>query len=104
MYCTAGVDIMQTRLDCADVSPKLLVDAVVGLRHDFVGVVDEAAAEAGHPGSRTAAALPPAVHALVLEGHLSVVLVSFGEMYVSGFAGESVLLPAFLSSAGWFQS
>jgi len=89
---SARVDIVQARLDCADVPAELLVDAVVGLRHDFVGVVDEAAAEAGHPGTRAPAALAPAVHAFAVEGHLGVVLVCFGKGDMLGLAGESISL------------
>jgi hypothetical protein len=52
---------VQPRLDRLYVPTKLLVDAVVGLRHGLVGVFDEAAAEAGRPGAHAAAALAPAV-------------------------------------------
>lgn len=86
----ARVDVVQAWLDCLHVSAKLLVDAVVGLRYDFVGVVDEAATQTGHPGSSTTTALAPAVHALAVEGHFSVVLVSLGEVDVFGFAVEPV--------------
>ncbi len=87
---SAGVDVVEAGFDGAHVAAEFLVDAVVGLRHYFVGVVDEAAAEAGQPGPRAPAALPPAVHAFAVEGHFGVVLVHFRQADVLGFARQSV--------------
>lgn len=74
----------------ASLGPEFLVDPVVGLGDNFVGVVNEAAAETGGPGPGEAAAFSPAVHALAVGGHLCVVFVCFWEMDVFGFAVESV--------------
>lgn len=83
---------MQSWGYCPHVSAELLVDAGVALGHDFVGVVDEAAADAGRPGPHTPAAGSPAVHAVAVEGRLRVVLVGLGEDDVFGLAVETVVL------------
>lgn len=88
----AGVDVVQSRLDRADVPPELLVDAVVGLGHCLVGVLHEAAAKAGHPGTHAAAALSPAVEALAIAGQFCVVGISFGKADVFGLAGQPLFL------------
>lgn len=86
----AGVDVVQSWFDCAHVPTELLVDPVVGLRDDLVGVVDEAAAEARGPGTHEPAALPPVVQTLAVEGDLGVVVfVGLRQVDVFGFAGQS---------------
>ncbi|CAM6004976.1 unnamed protein product [Sphagnum balticum] len=70
-----GVDVVESRFDCAYIASELLVDAFVALGDYFVWVVDEAAADTGSPCAQAAAALSPAVHAFPVEGHLRVVFI-----------------------------
>ena len=77
---------------CPHVSAELLVDACVALGHYFVGVVDEAAADAGRPGAHASAAGSPAVHAVAVEGRFGVIFVGLGEDDVLGLAVEAVVL------------
>ena len=88
----AGVDIVQSGLDGLHVSAELLVDAVVALGDGFVGVLDEAAAQAGAPGASEPAALSPVVQAFAVEGQLGLVGVALGELDVLGLPGESLVL------------
>lgn len=83
---------MQSWGYCPHVSAELLVDASVALRHDFVGVVDEAAADAGRPGPHAPAARSPAVHAVAIEGSFRVIFVGLGKDDVLGLAVEAVML------------
>lgn len=82
---------MQSWGYCPHVSAELLVDAGVALRHDFVGVVDEAAADAGRPGPHASAARSPAVHAVAVEGSFRVIFVGLWEDDVLGFAVETIM-------------
>ena len=77
---------------CPHVPAELLVDACVALRHDFVGVVDEAAADAGRPGPHAPAARSPAVHAVAVTWNFSVVLIRFRQNNVFWLTVETVVL------------
>ena len=63
---SAWVNIMETRFDCLDVASKLLVDAVVGLRNDLVGILDETATKTRHPSTHAPAAFSPTMHTLAV--------------------------------------
>lgn len=80
----ARVNIVKPRFDSTNVSSKLLVDAVVSLRHYFIGVVNEAATEAGHPGSSTSTTLSPAVHTFAVKRHLGVIFLCFRKIDMLG--------------------
>ena len=86
----AGVYVVEPRFDGAHVAAEFLVDTVVGLRDNFVGIIDETAAKTRHPSPCTSTAFSPAVHAPTVEGHLSVMLVSFQQVDVLGFARQPV--------------
>ena len=88
----AWVYIVEAWFYCSDVSAEFLVDSVVGLGHCFVRIVDTAAADAGHPGPHTSAALPPAVKALAVAGHLGLEAILLGELNVLRFSCESFIL------------
>ena len=81
---------MQSRLDCPHIPAKLLVNALIGLRNDLVGVVHEAAANTRHPGSHAPATLAPAVHTLAVKGNLSVVHVRLRKDDVLGLTVETL--------------
>lgn len=81
---------MQAGLHCLDVPTEFLIDAVVGLRDRFVGVLNATTAE-GAPGSEAPAAFAPAVQALAIGGHICMVLIDFRQLYVFRFAGESLV-------------
>ena len=76
---------METGFNCLDVAAKLLIDAVVGLRNDFVGILDKTAADARHPGTHATATLAPAVHAFAVRRNLGEVLVLLGQNDVFRF-------------------
>ena len=81
---------MKTRFDCPHIFSKFLVYAIIGLRDNFVGIIDETAAKTRHPSPCTSTAFSPAVHAPTVEGHLSVMLVSFQQVDVLGLARQPV--------------
>lgn len=68
---------MQPWLDCLHIPTEFLVDALVRLRDYFVGIVHEAAAEAGDPCSQAAAAFTPAVHTFPVEWNFGVIVIDF---------------------------
>jgi hypothetical protein len=61
---------VQSRLHGSHVSAEFLIDPLIALRDDLVGVVHEAAADAWNPGSHTPTAFSPTVHAFSVEGYL----------------------------------
>ena len=71
----AGVYVVEPRFDGAHVAAEFLVDTVVGLRDNFVGIIDETAAKTRHPSPCTSTALSPAIHTLTIKWHLFVTLV-----------------------------
>ena len=64
----ARIDIVQSRFDRFHVSAKLLIDAVIALGNGFVGVLNEAAAQAWAPGSSEPATLSPGVQTFSVKG------------------------------------
>lgn len=89
---SAWVDVVEARFDCPYVSAEFLVNTVVGLRDCLIGVLDEAAAKAGAPGSGATAALSPSVEAFTVEGEFWLVRIALGELDVFGLSGESLVL------------
>jgi hypothetical protein len=83
---------MQSRLDRAGVASKLLKNALVALRHDLVGVVDEAAAEAGRPCSQTTTALTPAMQTLAVGRDFGELVVHLRQDDVLGSSVELFML------------
>lgn len=77
---------MKSWLDCFEILAELLVDSLITLRDNFVGIVDEAAADAGHPCPHTATALAPPNHALAVAGDFFCGNVRDGEVNVFGLA------------------
>ena len=61
---------MQSRLHSSDVPAEFLIDALIALRNNLIGVINEAAANAWSPSSHTPTAFSPAVHAFSVEGYL----------------------------------
>ena len=86
----AWVYIVQPRLDRLDVSAEFLVDAVVGLGHCLVGVLN--AAPAGDPGPQTSAALPPVVKAGSIARHFRLEGIGLGQDDVLRFACQPLVL------------
>jgi hypothetical protein len=88
----AGVYVVETWADCFDVPTEFLIDAVVGLGDGLVGVFDEAAAEAGGPGTHASAALAPAMQTRAVKRQFLLMRVHFWQIDMLGFASESIIL------------
>lgn len=61
---------MQARLHGSDIPAEFLIDALIALRDDLIGVINEAAANAWGPSSHAPTAFSPTVHAFSVEGYL----------------------------------
>lgn len=81
---------MQARLDCFQISAKLLINTLVALRDDFVWIVDEAAANAGHPSSHASATFAPAHHAFTVAGYFLSCVINFRKIDMFWFSVQSL--------------
>ena len=68
---------MKPWLDCSEIPTELLINPLVTLRNDFVGILDEATANAGHPCPHAPAAFSPTVHAFSIQGYIRIIIVLF---------------------------
>jgi hypothetical protein len=66
---------MKSWLYGSNVPSEFLIYSLKALRNDFVWIIYEAAADAGHPGSHETAAFSPAVHTFSVKGYLGVVFI-----------------------------
>lgn len=66
---------MESWLYGSNIPSKFLIYSFKALRNDFVWIIYEAAADAGHPGAHETAAFSPAVHAFPVKGDLRVVFI-----------------------------
>ncbi len=67
---SAGVNVVQSRLNSLHVTAELLIDALVALVNCFVRVLDTAAANTGQPCPHKSTKLSPTVHALTVARDL----------------------------------
>jgi hypothetical protein len=64
-----------------------LIDAVVSLGDDFIGVLHAAAEDAWHPCPHKSAAFSPAVKTLAIRRDILIVLILFWQSNVLRFPG-----------------
>lgn len=85
----AGVDVVQAWLYCFQIPTELLVNALVTLGYNLIGIVNKTTANAGHPCSHAATYFAPAHHATSIEWDLLCRIVHFGKMNMFRFSVES---------------
>lgn len=83
---------MQARLDCFQISTELLVHTLVALRDNFVWIVDEAAANTGHPCSHASATFAPTHHAFTIAGYFLSCIIGFRKIDMFWFSVQSLRL------------
>jgi len=66
---------VKPRFNCAHISTKFLIDAVVSLRNYLVGIVDETAAKTRCPSSSKATTFSPTMHAFAIRWHFCMMLI-----------------------------
>jgi len=78
---------METWLYSFKISSEPLINSLIALRDNLVGIFHEATTYAGHPGPQTATTLPPTNHTFSIEGNfLIVVIIYFWEVDMFGFS------------------
>ena len=77
---------MKSRFYSADISPEFLINSVVSLGDDFIGIVYEATAKTRSPSSCTSTALAPPIHTFSIKRHLRMMLVYFGKVDMLGLS------------------